>query len=152
MWKFLGQESNLYHSCNQSHNSDNARSLTLWAIGEQIPINSFCLCSRPPGLWYLSFSLQNCYCPILGVLLFFLFLLIYFFTVAPMAYGSSQSRDWIWALATTYTAAVARPDPWMYRWSGMASAALGFLTHSATVGTPLSVLLDLRLLAAICCH
>ena len=28
-----------------------------------------------------------------------------------MAYESSQARDWIWAAAVTYTAAVATPDP-----------------------------------------
>ena len=28
MWKFQSQESNLYHSCNQNHSSDNAGSLT----------------------------------------------------------------------------------------------------------------------------
>ena len=31
MQKFLGQGSNLGHSCNQCHSSDNARSLTRWA-------------------------------------------------------------------------------------------------------------------------
>ena len=31
MLKFLGQESNLHHSSNQSHSNDNAGSLTCWA-------------------------------------------------------------------------------------------------------------------------
>ena len=30
---------------------------------------------------------------------------------APMAYGSSQVKDWIWATALTYTTAMAIPDP-----------------------------------------
>ena len=30
---------------------------------------------------------------------------------ARMAYRSPQGRDWIWATAATYTAAVAMPDP-----------------------------------------
>ena len=34
MWKFLGQGSNLCHSCNQSHSSDNTGSLNCWALRE----------------------------------------------------------------------------------------------------------------------
>ena len=34
MWKFPGQQWNLRHSCNQSHSSDKARSLTHWARRE----------------------------------------------------------------------------------------------------------------------
>ena len=30
---------------------------------------------------------------------------------APAAYGSCRARDWIWATAATYAAAVAMPDP-----------------------------------------
>ena len=33
------------------------------------------------------------------------------FMAAPMAYGTSQARDQIWATTETYTAAVAIPDP-----------------------------------------
>ena len=34
MWKFLAQGLNLLHSCNQSYSSENARSLTRWAMRE----------------------------------------------------------------------------------------------------------------------
>ena len=37
-WKFLGQGSNLYHSCNQSHSSDNTGSLTPGVIRELLPM------------------------------------------------------------------------------------------------------------------
>ena len=37
LWKFLGQGSNLRHSCNQNHSSDNAGFLTCWATRE-LPI------------------------------------------------------------------------------------------------------------------
>ena len=33
------------------------------------------------------------------------------FSAEPMAYGSSQARDQIWAAAATYATAVAMPDP-----------------------------------------
>ena len=38
--------------------------------------------------------------------------------VTPMAYGSSWARDWIWAAAVTYTAAVATMDP-LTHWAGL---------------------------------
>ena len=34
MWKFSGKGSNPHYSCNQSHGSDNAGSLTHWAMKE----------------------------------------------------------------------------------------------------------------------
>ena len=41
------------------------------------------------------------------------------FRAIPMAYGSSQARDWIWATAMTYTAAAANSDPLTHclRWN-----------------------------------
>lgn len=30
---------------------------------------------------------------------------------APMVYGNSQDRDWIWAVAVTYATAAVMPDP-----------------------------------------
>ena len=44
----------------------------------------------------------------------YLTILAYFFMAIPMAYVSSQARDWIQATAVTYTAAVATPDPLMH--------------------------------------
>ena len=40
MQKFLGQESNPYHTSNHIHSGDNTRSLICWAIRE-LPMNSF---------------------------------------------------------------------------------------------------------------
>lgn len=66
------------------------------------------------------------------------------FMVASAAYGISWAGDWIWAVAVTYTAAVAVLDSWPTtagRDRTHASAviwafAVGFLTHWVTVGTP----------------
>ena len=55
---------------------------------------------------------------LLGFFLFVCFII--FFMATPLACGSSQARDWIWAAAVSYTAAVAMPDT---------------LTHCAKLGT-----------------
>ena len=39
------------------------------------------------------------------------FLFFFFLMAAPMAYGSSQARDWIRAAAMTFTTAAATLDP-----------------------------------------
>ena len=41
-WKFLGQESNPCHSCDQGHCSDDTRSLTLLATWELPSVTSMC--------------------------------------------------------------------------------------------------------------
>ena len=38
-------------------------------------------------------------------------IILIFFMATPKAYGSSWSRDQIWAIAVTYTTAVAMQDP-----------------------------------------
>ena len=72
-----------------------------------------------------------------------------FFMAVPMAYGTSQARDWIRATAATYAAAVAMLDPFnalqragdqTYASSATWAAAVRFLTHCATAGTPASTL------------
>ena len=64
---------------------------------------------------------------------------------APMAYGGSQGREWIWATAATYAIATAMPDPlthygaamdWTCTSSVTQAAAMGFLTHLAAAGSP----------------
>ena len=35
----------------------------------------------------------------------------FFFMAAPVAYGSSPARDWVWAAVVTYATAMATPDP-----------------------------------------
>ena len=60
-------------------------------------------------------------------------------------YGSSWARDWLLAAAMTYDAAGATPDPlthcsWAGNWTHISTvahdAAVEFLIHCATVGTP----------------
>ena len=70
-------------------------------------------------------------------LFIYFFLSLYFFMAAPATHGHSQARDWIWA------AAWAKADPLTHcarpgvKSSGTATAtqaaAVGFLTHCATV-------------------
>ena len=40
-----------------------------------------------------------------------LFHYLFIYLAAPVAYGSSQARDWIWAAAATYITTEATPDP-----------------------------------------
>ena len=75
-WKFLGQGVNLYHTSNQSRSSDNARSLTFSATKEL------------PKKGFLFLLLKKC---------FFGFFCL--FRTTPTAYGSSQARDRIGAVA-----------------------------------------------------
>ena len=65
----------------------------------------------------------------------------------PIAYGSSQAREWIWAVAETYAAAVATarsfsPLQWAGDWIHTSAvtqaAAARFLIHWATVGSPMN--------------
>ena len=42
------------------------------------------------------------------------FIYLFIFMATPMAYESSQVRDWIWATAVTYATAAAMPDPLTY--------------------------------------
>ena len=67
-----------------------------------------------------------------------LFIYLYFMAT-PMAYGNSWARDWIWTTAATYTRSFNpllrtgdRTDTSAVNWA----AAVGFLTHCATVGNP----------------
>lgn len=41
----------------------------------------------------------------------FLFSLVLFLVVAPLAYGICQAKDWVWALAVTHATAAAKLDP-----------------------------------------
>ena len=72
------------------------------------------------------------------------------FMAAPMAYGSSQTRDGIRATAVIYTTAMATPDH-LTHWArpgiepmpstGTWATTARFLTHCTTAGTPLTILL-----------
>ena len=64
-----------------------------------------------------------------------------------MACGSFQARGWIPATAVTYTTAAAMPDPLIHSagdWTGAATvtqaAAVRFIAHCFTVGTPFQTL------------
>ena len=72
MQKFRSQGSNLW-----CHSRDNTRSLTHWATREL------------PGILFLS------------SFLFFFLSLSYLFRATPMAYGGSQARAWIGAVAAS---------------------------------------------------
>ena len=63
----------------------------------------------------------------------------------PMAYRSSQARDWIQAITVTYASAVATLDPFNpLHWAGgqtctspvTQAIAVRFLTHRTMVGPP----------------
>ena len=64
--------------------------------------------------------------------------------VAPKAYGSCQTREWIWGAAATYATATVMLDPlthcagWGIKTVSVATWANidGFLTHCPTAGTP----------------
>ena len=67
--------------------------------------------------------------------------LIIFLKAALAASGSSQARDWILAVAVTYTATVAMPDPLAHCsrpgiQPALCTTAVGFLTHCTTARTP----------------
>ena len=60
-----------------------------------------------------------------------------------LASGSSQARDWIQAAAVTYASAAQSFNPlhWARDWTCTSTvtqaAAVKFLTHCTTVGTPI---------------
>ena len=68
---------------------------------------------------------------------------------SPGACGSSLVRDWFGAAAAIYATAAAMPDPLIHGvgasnpclYSNQA-AAVGFLTHYATAGTPENAFLN----------
>ena len=81
----MGQELNLHHICHSNRGSDNAGSLTS------------CVSHR---------GTLRCW----GFL--FCFIFVFFpFRATPVAYGSSQTKGWIWAIAGAYTTARTTPDP-----------------------------------------
>ena len=57
---------------------------------------------------------------------------------APVAYGSSRARDWIWAAASAMLAALTdvQGQDQTFTSTVTQAAAVGFLNHCATVGTP----------------
>ena len=70
---------------------------------------------------------------------------IFIFMATPAAYGSFQTRGWIWAASVTYATAAPMPDPLTHctgaRDRTQASpvtwgTAVGLLTHCTTTGTP----------------
>ena len=88
---------------------------------------------------------------VLWDILLFLVCVCLNFMAAVMAHGSSQARDWVWAIAATcttaatYAAAAATMDPFnllhpardQTHISAVTQAtAVGFLTHCTMVGTP----------------
>ena len=78
--------------------------------------------------------------------LFYLFIFFgkHMWEELPEAYGSSWARDWIWAVAATYTAAAAIPDPpnplhqagdQTHTSTVTWAAAVGVLTHCTIAGS-----------------
>lgn len=67
---------------------------------------------------------------------------ISFFFSWSVVYGNSQARDWVWAVAATYAATAATPDPLTlardrtYTSVATQYAIVGFLTHCGTTRTP----------------
>ena len=78
-----------------------------------------------------------CVCPLIFV----------FLMAAPMAHGSSQVRDWIHR--SCYNAGSFNPlhqaGDRTHTSTAIWAAAVGFLTHCATVGTPLLIFTHQRL-------
>lgn len=88
-----------------------------------------------------------------GMLLSFLLpaIILLFFMVVPITYGSAWARDWIQASAATYTTAPATLDPLTNctRWGSNLhllsnlSHCSWFLTDCSTEGTPAMIFFDL---------
>ena len=134
----LGPRGSLVWIANQLGNMIFADGLKWAAYGILGSSGGWCIISNPdcPSAWLLwNYSLHGLSVILLphvfsiqiSLTLISCFILYHFssssssFLATPVAHGSSQAKDWIWAAALTYTAAAAGPD---------------LLTHCATVGTP----------------
>ena len=74
------------------------------------------------------------------------------FMAAPEAYKGFQVRDWVWAIAVTYTTAAATLDPLTYcakPGTETQDTAVGFLTHCAMAGTPKTIVRKQKLIVAL---
>ena len=71
------------------------------------------------------------------VSLYICFVHLFVLMAIPTTYGSSQARDWIWAVDATYAPATTMPDP-LTHWARdqTQAASVEFLTPGTTAGTP----------------
>ena len=78
---------------------------------------------------------------LLSFFVFFLFCFVLFFIATSVAYGSSCTRDWIWATAGTYARSfnlLLQAGDWTPASVATPAAAVRFLAHCTAVGTPLN--------------